>query len=51
MTKSLSFVLAGKEVCNDFERKCYHFPVLAADIANKNENCYVFGLREMLMMV
>lgn len=38
MTKRVSFALVGKEIRNDFERKCYDFPVLVAHIANKNEN-------------
>lgn len=44
-------MLAGKEVCNHFEREHHDFPVLVTIIANKNENWYVFGLREMLMTV
>lgn len=38
MTKRVSFALAGKEVCNYFERKYYDFPVLVARVANTNEN-------------
>ena len=39
MTKRVSFALAGREVCNDFERKCYDFSVLVAHIASGNEKC------------